>query len=76
MKSYKQIAEENGSSIELVKDAMRNARAAYAVNSDGSMTREWRVGNDGTGVIGRGRTKGEAVEYALANNAQMVAVLY
>lgn len=65
---YNEISEVTGASIEDVRDAMRNARQFF----DGS----WRVGNDGTGLIGIGDTRQEAVIYALKNNLQLVRVLY
>lgn len=68
MKSFKEIAETTGTDIELVQDAMRNAHK--------TMSGAWHVGNAGTGVIGAGATRQEAVVYALTHNAQFVKVLY
>lgn len=68
MMKYSEIAEVTGASIEDVCDAMRNAHKTF----EGV----WHVGNDGTGVIGAGDTRQEAVIYALKNNLQLVRVLY
>lgn len=68
MKSFKEIAEQTGASIEDVRDAMRNAHQTF----DGV----WHVGNAGTGVIGAGDTRQDAVIYALKHNLHLVRVLY
>lgn len=68
MKSFNEIAETTGTTIEDVRDAMRNAHK--------TINGTWHVGNAGTGVIGAGETRQEAVIYALENNAQFVKVLY
>lgn len=67
MKSFKEIAEQTGADIELVRRAMWDAHQTY----DG----KWHVGNAGTGVIGAGDTRQEAVIYALEHNAQFIKVL-
>ena len=67
MKSSKEIAEQTGTDIELVRRAMWDAHQTY----EG----KWHVGNAGTGVIGAGDTRQEAVIYALEHNAQFIKVL-
>lgn len=68
MKSFKEIAAQTDTDIELVKDAMRNAHQTFSG--------VWHVGNAGTGIIGSGATRQEAVVYAIEHNAQFVKVLY
>ena len=67
MKSFKEIAEQTGADIELVRRAMWDAHQTYGG--------KWHVGNAGTGVIGAGDTRQEAVIYALEHNAQFIKVL-
>ena len=80
MRPYKEIAEMTGTTVDEVRTMMR---AAYPVGSpeyiaaaDKSMIHTvWRVGNAATGCIGRGRTREEAVIYALEHNSQFAKVL-
>lgn len=80
MRSYKELAEMTGTTVDEVRTMIR---AAYPVGSpeyiaadDKSMIHTvWRVGNAATGCIGSGRTREEAVIYALEHNSQFAKVL-
>lgn len=80
MKSYKEIAEMTGTTVDEVRTMMRSAskklelrRNATCDGCDLVMT--WSVGNEGTGCLGRGYTREEAVIYALEHNSQFAKVL-
>lgn len=80
MKSYKDIAEMTGTTVDEVQTMMRVAYQVglpeYIAADDKSMIHTvWRVGNAATGCIGSGRTREEAVIYALEHNSQFAKVL-
>lgn len=80
MKSYKDIAEMTGTTVDEVRTMMRAAYPVgspeYIASDDKSMIHTvWRVGNAATGCIGSGRTREEAVIYALEHNSQFAKVL-
>lgn len=80
MKSYKELAEMTGTTVDEVRTMMRTAYPVgvpeYNAMEDKSMIHTvWRVGNAGTGCIGSGRTREEAVIYALEHNSQYAKVL-
>lgn len=80
MKSYKEIAEITGTTVDEVRTMMRAASPVgspeYIASDDKSMIHTvWRVGNAATGCIGSGRTREEAVIYALEHNSQFAKVL-
>lgn len=80
MRSYKEIAEITGTTVDEVRTMMR---AAYpvgspeyrAIDNKSMIHTVWRVGNAGTGCIGSGFTREEAVIYALEHNLQFAKVL-
>ena len=79
MKSYQQLAEMTGATIDEVRTMMRNAHKVYeprCVNyGEYAMVAVWRVGNAATGCIGSGYTRETAVVYALENNLQYAKIL-
>ena len=80
MRSYKDIAEMTGTTVDEVRTMMR---AAYpvgvpeykAIDNKSMIHPVWRVGNAATGCIGSGYTREEAVIYALEHNSQFAKVL-
>lgn len=65
MKSFKEIAEQTGTDIELVRDMMKYAHKTYYGVWD-----VFHVAEDGTRITGSGATRDEAVIHALEHNAQ------
>lgn len=80
MRSYKELAEMTGTTVDEVRTMMR---AAYpvglpeyrAIDNKSMIHTVWRVGNAATGCIGSGCTREEAVIYALEHNSQFAKVL-
>lgn len=79
MRSYKKLAEITGTTVDEVRTMMRAARVIYNTRfiRPGKYERYavWCVGNEGTGCIGSGSTREEAVIYALEHNSQFAKVL-
>ena len=80
MRSYKEIAEMTGTTIDEVRTMMRAASKKWeprwnATHGGCDLVLLWSVGNAGTGCLGRGYTREEAVIYALENNLQYAEVL-
>lgn len=80
MRSYKEIAEMTGTTVDEVRTMMRAAHGVgspeYRALSNKVMIHTvWRVGNAATGCIGSGYTREEAVIYALEHNLQFAKVL-
>lgn len=80
MRSYKKIAEMTGTTVDEVRTMMRAAHPVgspeYRAFSNKVMIHTvWHVGNAGTGCIGSGCTREEAVIYALEHNSQYAKVL-
>lgn len=80
MRSYKEIAEMTGTTVDEVRTMMRAASKKWDpmwnATCDGcDLALVWRVGNAATGCIGSGCTREEAVIYALEHNSQYAKVL-
>ena len=78
-RTYKEIAEMTGTTVDEVRTMMRSARKVYEPRcvKPGKYERYavWCIGNAATGCIGRGSTREEAVIYALEHNSQFAKVL-
>ena len=80
MTSYKNIAETTGTTVDEVRTMMRAARKKWEprlnATCDGyDLVLTWAVGNAGTGCLGRGYTREEAVIYALEHNSHYAKLL-
>lgn len=80
MRSYKEIAEMTGTTVDEVRTMMRAAVKKWgprwnATCDDCDLVMLWSVGNEVTGCIGSGRTREEAVIYALEHNSQLANML-
>nr|DAM29461.1 MAG TPA: RNA polymerase sigma-H factor [Caudoviricetes sp.] len=79
MRSYKELAEMTGTTVDEVRAMMRSARKVHKQRCVKPVEYElyavWCVGISGTGCIGSGSTREEAVIYALENNVQFAAFL-
>lgn len=80
MRSYEEIAEMTGTTVDEVRAMMRAAIKKWeprwnATCGGCDLVMLWSVGNEGTGCIGSGCTREEAVIYALEHNSQFAKVL-
>ena len=84
MRSYKELAEMTGTTVDDVRTFMRVATTSDTERGRRLLRNQkcseaccfnWVVGITATGCIGAGRTKEEAVIYALEHNSQYANVL-
>lgn len=83
MKSYEELAAMTGTTVDEVRTMMRWAHQEDTIVRSATggdyehyeLITIWCVGNAGTGCIGSGRTREEAVIYALEHNSQYAKVL-